>query len=148
VNPDRFIEWLGPVANVVCKRYNLFPSVCIAQGALESGWGKSCIGEYNLFGRKAVEGDRSMSVTTWEVIDGEEVVIQDDFKLYDSLEEAIEDYCILLTQEECYSEVPKHYPDNIEGYVEELAKYYATDPAYADKVLLTIRAANLRIWDV
>ena len=47
---DEFIEWLAPAAQAQTRCYNLPASVLIAQGAIESGWGRAVIGQYNLFG--------------------------------------------------------------------------------------------------
>lgn len=147
MTPDEFIEWLAPVAQRICKDYNLFPSACIAQGALESGWGRYIIGEYNLFGRKWNGWGEYIEVPTTEYYDGNEVHVLDQFQDYESLEQAIEDYCVLLTQEPVYGEVAGHYPNDLEGYVRELAQHYATDPDYADKLLATIRACGLEEYD-
>lgn len=49
---DEFINFIGDAAGNICAEYNLPASVCIAQAAIESGWGKYCIGNYNYFGRK------------------------------------------------------------------------------------------------
>lgn len=41
-----FIKWIYPAA----KQGEISPTFVTAQAALESGWGKSCTGRYNLFG--------------------------------------------------------------------------------------------------
>ena len=41
-----FVKWIYPAA----KQGEINPVFVTAQAALESGWGKSCIGRYNLFG--------------------------------------------------------------------------------------------------
>ena len=143
---NEFIDWVAPVAQEICKKYALLPSVCIAQGALESAWGNSRIGEYNLFGRKAVNGDRSITVQTQECYDGEWVTIDAAFKDYDSLEEAIEDYCILITEEPVYADCLTYRYD-LDPYVRILGSIYATDPEYANKILQTIHANDLEQYD-
>lgn len=141
-----FIEWLAPAAQRICPKYSLFASVCIAQAAIESGWSEHTIGEYNLFGRKAVSGDKSIIVETQEYEWGMWRTIYAPFKDYDSLEEAIEDWCILITQEPVYVTCLEHL-DNIEHFVNILGPIYATDPCYAEKVLSTIRACDLTQYD-
>ena len=54
MNPDDFINWLFPVAQNICIKYNLPAAVVTAQGALESGWNAYTIGDFNIFGRKWV----------------------------------------------------------------------------------------------
>ena len=132
-----------------CKPYNLPPSAVIAQAALESGWGKYTIGEYNLFGRKAVSGDNYEVVETEEYIEGEVVTICDRFKLYDSLLEAIDDWCILITQEPVYLPAWGIWcaTGDVEQFVYALGPVYATDPEYAQKVMATIRANGLTQYD-
>lgn len=146
MTPDEFISWLAPVAQRICASYHLFASVCIAQGALESAWGNSRIGEYNIFGRKAVVGDNALLVQTEEYEDGVWETIDAVFKDYDSLEEAVEDWCILITTEPVYSEC-LNYLDSIERFIAVLAPVYATDPDYAAKLLATIRANVLTVYD-
>lgn len=147
---EEFIQWLAPEAVKQCKPYNLPPSVVIAQAAIESGWGRYTIGEYNLFGRKAVTGDKAITVTTEEYEDGEMITIQADFKDYDSLLQAIDDWCILITQEPVYAEAWGIWCDtgDLERFVYALGPVYATDPEYADKVIATIRVNKLTQFDV
>ena len=65
---DEFIEQIAPAAVEVCNRYGLYPSVCIAQTCIESSWGEDAIGVYNLWGRKAADGDEFITFnceTAW-----------------------------------------------------------------------------------
>lgn len=141
-----FIDSIAPTAQKICKQFDLLPSVCIAQSILESNWGTQRIGAFNLFGRKAVDGDPAIMVKTWEEVNGEEVSILDSFKLYASLDEAITDYCILLTEEPCYLPALA-FRHNVEEYVRAFTPFYATDSQYADKILTTIRANELTQYD-
>lgn len=68
----------------------------VAQGAIESQWGTYRIGEYNIFGRKAVAGDKAITVETQECYDGVWQTIVASFKDYDSLDEVIDDWCQLM----------------------------------------------------
>lgn len=142
MSPEEFIEWLTPAVTEICPQYNLPACVCIAQGALESGWGRYTIGQYNLFGRKAVDGDKSIAVETQEFYNGEWVTIIANFKDYDTLKEAIADWCILLTEEPCYAPCLE-FRNDVEQFVNTLAPIYATDPEYASKIMSTIRNNDL-----
>jgi len=146
MTPEEFVDWLAPAAKTICARYNLFASVCIAQGALESGWGDAVIGRYNLFGRKWNGTGRYIEVFTQEYYDGEYQTIVAKFQDYDTLEEAIEDWCILITEEPVY-EPCLEYQNDLEEFVRTLGPIYATDPDYADKVLSTIYANDLTEYD-
>ena len=149
MTPNEFVQWIAPSAIAQCKPYDLPPSVVIAQAALESGWGHYKIGEYNLFGRKAVTGDRSITVPTQEYYDGEWVMIDAAFKDYNNLLQAIDDWCILITQEPCYAPAwaAWYNTHDVEQFVRALGPVYATDPDYADKVIATIRANGLSDYD-
>lgn len=146
MSPDEFVAWLAPAAQTACRPYQLPASVCIAQAALESGWGQYVIGDYNLFGRKWNGTGPYIEKVTEEYSDGEWLTVAAKFQDYSSLTEAIEDWCILITQEPVYAPCLV-YRDDVEGFVQVLAPVYATDPNYADKVLATISANNLTQFD-
>jgi flagellum-specific peptidoglycan hydrolase FlgJ len=163
MNPDDFVSWLAPAAKAQCQCYGLPASVLIAQGALESGWGESVIGQFNLFGRKAVDGDKSLTVWTREYgdensysADDEHVYLGDgwwnivaEFKDYDSLLQACDDWCILITQEPAYASAWGVWctTSDIEQFVKAIAPVYATDPEYADNIIATIKANDLERFD-
>ena len=143
---DEFIQWLAPTAQEETKKYNLPASVLIAQGAIESGWGESVIGQYNLFGRKWNGTGPYIDVSTQEYEDGQYVTVIAKFQDYDSLEEAVDDWCVLMTEEPCYAPAVQALPDT-EQFVRLMAEKYATDPNYADEILETICANNLTQYD-
>lgn len=144
MTPDEYLEWITGTAQEVCAEFNLPAACVIAQGALESQWGKYAIGEYNIFGRKAVGGDESITVQTEECYDGQWVTIDAAFKLYHSLGDAIRDWCELMLWGP-YQEYALAYQQDgdLESFVRGIGGVYATDPEYADKVLQTIRACDL-----
>jgi flagellum-specific peptidoglycan hydrolase FlgJ len=146
MEPEEFIAWLGPTAQRICTKYGLFPSVCIAQAALETGWGKYVIGEYNLFGRKWDGWGGYIEKPTKEYIDGKWITVLDKFQGYDSLDQALEDYCMLITEEPIYQPCLQ-YLGNLEAFVQTLGPIYATDPNYAGKILRIIKANDLTNFD-
>jgi flagellar protein FlgJ len=143
---QEFIQWLGPAARDLCRKYSLLASVCVAQGALESGWGQYIIGQYNLFGRKWNGAGAYVEKTTQEYLDGEWQTIVDRFQDYANLEEAVEDWCILLTEEPVYA-LCLDYRFDLEQFVQMLGPIYATDPDYAGKLLSIVRTYRLEEWD-
>ena len=149
MTPDEFIDFIGDTAGKVCAKYNLPASVCIAQAILESGWGRYCIGQYNYFGRKWNGWGNYVRQQTTEYINGEYVTIYDKFQSYESLEEAIRDWCVLITEEPAYSNALAEWQQNwnVEDFVYALAPVYATDPDYAHKIIATINANNLYRFD-
>ena len=149
MTPDEFIDFIGDTAGKVCAKYNLPASVCIAQAILESGWGRYCIGQFNYFGRKWNGWGNYVRQQTTEYINGEYVTIYDKFQSYESLEEAIRDWCVLITEEPAYSNALAEWQSNwnVEDFVYALAPVYATDPDYAHKIIATINANNLYRFD-
>ncbi len=149
MTPHEFIDWLAPSAQAQCKCYDLPASVVIAQGALESGWGKYVIGNYNFFGRKwNGEGDY-IEVPTQEWNGSEYVTETDKFQDYPDLLHAIDDWCILITQEPVYANAWGVWCNthDVDQFVRALGPVYATDPDYADKVISTIHANDLTQYD-
>lgn len=147
--PDDFIEMIGNAAGKICADYNLPASVCIAQAALESGWGKYVIGNYNYFGRKWNGWGEYVELPTKEYTGGKFVTIQDKFQSYSSLDEAIEDWCVLMTEEPAYADALAEWEStwDVEAFIRAMAPVYATDLDYADKIISTINANNLMRFD-
>lgn len=147
MTPDEYLEWITPAAQAVCTEHNLPWQVCVAQGALESEWGRYGLGNggFNIFGRKWGYWGDYVEVETQEVIHGEWVTIMDKFQSYSSLEEAIKDWCVLMTEEPVYMPATEYYhaTGDIWGFVERMAVHYATDPDYCEKICRTIRACEL-----
>ena len=64
--------------------------VTLAQAALESGWARSPIGGYNIFGIKGSGPAGKTSVNTKEYLDGRWVSIKDGFAKYHNFAQAVE----------------------------------------------------------
>ena len=151
MTPDEFIDFIGDTAGKVCAEYNLPASVCIAQAILESGWGRYCIGQFNYFGRKwnGWGNYERRQTTEYDYDSCHYITIYDKFQSYSSLEEAIRDWCVLITEEPAYSNALAEWQQNwnVEDFVYALAPVYATDPDYAHKIIATINANNLYRFD-
>ncbi len=141
-DPEDFIRQLWPQARKAATALGVEPEVLVAQAALESGWGQHVIqrrdgsSSYNLFGIKADaawQGDR-VSVTTVEYRDGVAARERANFRAYDSLEHAFDDYVNFLKGQPRYLHALE---SNVQGqeFVRQLQDAgYATDPNYAGKV--------------
>ena len=141
--PDDYLAWIIPSAQEACAPYNLPWQVVVAQGAVESQWGTYVIGQFNLFGRKwGGWGNYIEKQTDEQNEDGSWITITAKFQDYDSLTQAINDWCVLITQEEVYAPCLQ-YADDIVNFVRTLGPIYATDQQYALKVLRTIKACGL-----
>ena len=84
-----------------------------------------------------------MEVPTLEFDDGVMVKTRAPFRAYDSLEASFDDYVSFVRNQPRY-QVALQAADSPERYVRELQKAgYATDPAYADKILNVFRREEL-----
>lgn len=128
----------------------MHPDVIAAQWALETGWGKSESGKYNYWGVKAGNGEPTNSSPgtvrwTTEVVNGKTVRVQQKFKDYNSLNEAMQD-------RKAFTNKTGGRYDKA-GYFEaktpsEAAKAlekggYATDKNYAKKLTDVMKSAGV-----
>lgn len=136
-------------AQAAQKAYPKAPtSVSLAQFGQESGWGTHMpVASNNPFGYKAVGDQPFVSSITREVVDGKVITITANFRKFDSLGDAFMEHARLLETAEPYESAREQLP-NIEAYVTELAKHYATDPNYAHLILEIIHDGNLTQYDV
>jgi flagellum-specific peptidoglycan hydrolase FlgJ len=114
------------------------PSVVAAQWALESGYGKHTSGKNNYFGIKGTEGQGTLKRTT-EFVGGMEIKTDAWFKDYPSLFECVQDLV-----NKWYRDYKNYKGVNRASSPEECARLlvvekYATDPAYADKLIRILR---------
>lgn len=141
---DRFVNEIAPlVCNEYIKRMTrgehvIYPSTCIAQAALESGWN---VNAKTLFG---IKGDGFVSDTT-EYIDGTYINIQDSFKCYPNAATAIQGFYDLI-QNDLYRAATKAV-DWVEECKEIYNCGYATDPTYSDKLINITETNNLTVFN-
>lgn len=145
--PDAFIQALMPYAQEPAQRLGVDPRLLVAQAALETGWGQSLERDghgFNLFGIKASknwQGDQAVH-PTHEVYNHQIVREKSAFRHYDSVQESFDDYVDLIERRYESASNVKASP---EDYIHELAQNgYATDPAYADKVLAVYNSARFK----
>lgn len=128
------------------------PQFMVGQAALESGWGKHEIrnadgsGTHNLFGVKAGRGWNGPSVekTTTEYVNGVAHKTTAKFRVYASYGEAFKDYAKLIGGNPRYAGVMAQAQD-AQGFARGLQRAgYATDPAYADKLVRVINSTTMR----
>ena len=87
-----FLDRMAPIAQEILPGYGFWPSVFLAQSALESNWGRSELARHNnLFGRKC---ELLPCVWKWTDEYREGVRIQEahKFQVYTSVEQAVHDY--------------------------------------------------------
>lgn len=108
-----------------------FPEVVAAQWALESGWGKHTSGTHNYFGLKG----SGSNVNTQEFLNGQWVTIKAGFIDFPDLYT-----CVCYLVERWYKDFGKFKGVNRAKDRNECARLlvtenYATDPAYANKLM-------------
>ena len=125
------------------QNWQVRASISIAQGILESGWGRSMpSGSNNPFGIKATPGQPSVMATTREEIHGRSVYIQAPFRVFASLNEAFDEHGKLLANHPAYALARAHLTDP-DAYARALTGHYATDSSYGEKLIAFMRNYEL-----
>nr|WP_299239881.1 flagellar assembly peptidoglycan hydrolase FlgJ [uncultured Halomonas sp.] len=143
--PDHVAQFLskleGP-AERASRTTGVPAKLILAQAALETGWGRHEIptasggNSHNLFGIKAGsrwQGDTT-DITTTEYRNNRPVQQVDRFRVYDSFEDAFTDYARLIGDNPRYSAVVTAVDAPSAARALQRGGY-ATDPAYADKLI-------------
>ena len=139
---EDFVAQMAEPARQAAEKSGIPAKLILSQAALESGWGRREIrGEdgsnsYNLFGIKATSSwkGKVVNIMTTEYVNGEPQKMMQPFRAYNSYAESFADYARLISQTERYSEVMTA-PDAKAAAVRIQEAGYATDPAYADKLI-------------
>lgn len=160
---NEFIETLGNLAvsesnrRIAAGQGFVLPSVCIAQSALETGWGTSGLmtRANAYFGIKAGGSwtGKVYSAATWEVLEGSTVNITANFRAYDSLADSVKDYYDLIGNSSRYSNALSFgtntgaWKTPKECITAIWSGGYATDTLYVEKIMSTITARKLTQYD-
>lgn len=139
---QQFIRDVWPYAERAASSLGVDTQVLLAQSALETGWGRHVplkadgTSSHNLFGIKADQrwqGER-VEIVTREFRHGVMQQEKAEFRAYDSLPEALNDYVEFIRGNPRYQQALQHGYD-AEAYARELQQAgYATDPDYARKI--------------
>lgn len=144
-----FIEQIAPIVKEYSATHGTLPSVTIAQAILESNWGQSrrAKEENNILGVTARKGKQSKGGTTVEKrADGSSYVTKQAFAYYESINESIEDYSILISTASRYAGAVNN--KNYKEVVTILKNGgYASDPNYVNLVCSIIKSNDLTRFD-
>lgn len=150
----QFIETIAPTAVLIANTQGIYPSVMIAQAALESSWGQSGLAQNynNLMGTKGSWKGESVTVSTREDVNGQSIYINAGFSVYDSWTESLNRYGQLMKHGVEHDSEIYHgtWRENAKTYQDATAWLqgrYATDTAYATKLNQTIESFNLDQYD-
>ena len=143
---DNFIKTVGTLARneYLSREKWILPSVCIAQGALESGWN---LNAKTLFGIKG----KGFTATTSEYYNGNKVTIEASFRAYPNVASSVVGYYDFLANTPRYANALNNpnYKDAVDKLIHTTdGLAYATDPNYISKVVSIIEQYNLTAWDV
>lgn len=160
---NAFIKKLGALAvaesnrRIAAGQGFVLPSVCIAQSALETGWGSSGLmtRANAYFGIKAGGSWTGAVYTadTWEVANGEAYNTSANFRAYSSLADSVKDYYDLIGNNSRYSNALSFGTDQSawksprQCITAIWSGGYATDTLYVEKIMSTINARNLAEYD-
>lgn len=152
-----FFEFIGKVVvNETEKRITkgekwVLPSVVIAQGALETGYGKSALmtKANAFFGIKATKTwkGKVYNASTKEVIESKELTTNAVFRAYDTVADSVHDYVKLICNNKRYKKAVCNV-DYVSATTNIAKGGYATDPKYTDKIISIIEKNNLRRYDM
>jgi peptidoglycan hydrolase-like protein with peptidoglycan-binding domain len=146
MNKTQVIKSLTPGALLSYEKYNIFPSLTIAQGILESGWMQHVKGN-NIFGIKWTNGCgyEVQELNTYEFINGVKTPMVCKFRKYDSLEASLLDHGKLLSYSRYKSVITSK--DYKEAAQKVYDSGYCTDPEYPKKLISIIEENKLYIYD-
>ena len=148
-NQARFINQIADDARQIGKNYDLYPSIIIAQAALESNWGTSDLSlapHHNLFGVKGKYNGRGVLKPTTEFVGSQSTQVQDIFRSYTSTKQSLQDYAKTL-QQPLYREVHRSVVKSYREATHALVGRYATDPDYDKKLNQIIDSYQLTRYD-
>lgn len=159
-----FIEMIAPIAVRQAEKHGnkIYPSVCIGQACQESGYGTTTkmVRANAVFGIKVGKAayhfgtawkGASYNTKTKEYYNGSQnpTVIKDNFRAYDSLEDATEDYFDLLCTASRYRAALN--AEDYKACIRAIAPSYATgeslNHAYSKAVIYIIEKYNLTKYD-
>lgn len=160
--PEQFLRAAIEPAKSIENKHDIPFEFILAQSALESGWGKSAIGN-NIFGIKANKSwtGRKVLVTTTEYHSTNNVhypeiisiipmngkfkyTVKDYFRDYDSIEDCLLDHAKFLIENKRYSKAFEY--KDAENFALEVAKAgYATAPDYSTQLISMIHSVRKRL---
>lgn len=140
----QYIEKYKNLAVSQMKKYGVPASITLAQGLLESDAGRSML---------AVEGNNHFGIKCHSDWTGKKMYHDDDrrddcFRVYRNAEGSFEDHSLFLTTHSRYAFLFDLKPTDYKGWARGLKKAgYATNPAYAEKLIEIIERYDLDKYD-
>jgi len=136
---QEFVQQAHAAALQSSQQSGMPPMVTLAQAALESNWGQSKLSKEanNYFGIKAHGTQDRIQMITNECEKGTQVVIKAEFAKYNSMLECFRYRDGILAKGAAYTSAREKLGDEV-GFIQEIAKHWATDPKYVQKLLAVL----------
>ena len=129
-------------------KWDVPASICLAQWALESGWGRFLPpGSNNPFGIKAAPGEPFVLAMTREVLDGRDVRLPQRFRVFATFAEAFDQHGRLLATAAPYA-AARAVRRDARAFARALQGHYATDPNYAAELIAVMDDRDLYRFDL
>ena len=141
---NEFLQQAVAAAAAASAVSGFSPGITVAQAALESAWGQSRLSREanNYFGIKALARYDRIAMPTFEIEGGVRKAVTTWFARFPSMTECFLARDRLIAGGAMFAEARAAKAD-AEQFTRALARHWATDPAYADKVLAIYRRFQL-----
>lgn len=141
---QHFIAFFGPLARKFGQRYDLYPSVMIAQAILESSWGQSAL--YRKYHNPMGVKGGGVCMPTLEQAGKQMCAVCANFQVYNGIEAALDNYGKIM-QAPLYRRCHRSQSQNYQEATRHLKGTYATDANYDQKLNLLIKHYHLDHFD-
>jgi flagellum-specific peptidoglycan hydrolase FlgJ len=137
---NEFVRQACAAATRSSERSGMPAMVTVAQAALESNWGQSQLSQRanNYFGIKAHGNQGCILMPTKECEKGTDIEIHAEFAKYLSMFDCFECRDRILLRGAVYVGAREKRVDEA-GFIAEMAKHWATDPKYAEKLMAVLK---------
>lgn len=148
---DKFIAKLYPAAVKISQETGMSKELILAQAAQETGWGQHVLaGTHNIFNIKASADWQGPTKTfkVWEVEHGRKVWKDQEFRVYESTDEALRDGVKFLQENPRYTNAGLFDEETKGDFAKEAAALqkagYATDPLYATHLVAVYNGPTMQ----
>lgn len=126
-------SWLDSftaTAKPICEKNGIPYQMCVAQAALESGWGAKAP-KFNHFGIKGSGSAGTQKFTAKEFKGGKYITKEMSFAAYNSLDDAIQAYCNAMKNNPKFKYATEAFSSDLSRFATWIwGRGYATDPDY------------------
>jgi flagellum-specific peptidoglycan hydrolase FlgJ len=145
---SEFLQQAMAAAKAASAKSGFPAGITVAQAALESAWGQSWLSRdaNNYFGIKAYGKHDRVAMPTHEVENGTVRAMTAEFAKFQSMVECFAARDQLIATSSMFAEA-RACPANAAGFTRAIAKHWATDPAYAEKILAIYARFKLHALD-